>query len=47
LRIHTTIDKPACITQRRLLSVVWFEHQNNKMFVIQRSLGGRLDLSAR
>src|SRR4051794_3185202 len=24
LRIHTTIDRPACITQRRL-SVIWFE----------------------
>src|SRR5437764_15062947 len=46
LRIHTTIDNPACMTGADI-SVVWFEHHKTQMFVIRHGLGVRSDLSAR
>src|SRR3954463_1800392 len=38
LRIHTTIDKPACMTGVGYLAV-WFEHHKTQMFVIRHRLG--------
>src|SRR5947207_4591872 len=46
LRIHTTIDSPACMTGADI-SVIWFEHHKTQMFVTRHGLGVRSDLSAR
>src|SRR3954452_16798789 len=49
LRIHSTIDRPACMTGADI-SVIWFELRPDKtpaVFVIRHGLGARSDLSAR
>src|SRR6185295_2422411 len=47
LRIHTTIDRPACITQAPIIRWSGLNVQITRTLVIRHGLGVRSDLSAR